>query len=93
MLLDLKDSKINEVLESLRTTKEIGQSLDAEIVIACPYEDPLYKVLERHKEDLDELFIVSSVIIEGNEESGEIKIDARHASGVRCPRSGDGCRN
>ncbi|MEC8420911.1 MAG: isoleucine--tRNA ligase [Verrucomicrobiota bacterium] len=87
MLLDLKDSKINEVLESLRTTKEIGQSLDAEIVIACPYENPLYDVLTRNSEDLTELFIVSSVIIKGDEGSGEIKIDAKHASGVRCPRS------
>ena len=32
-LLHLKESKVNEALESLRVKKEIGQSLDAEVEI------------------------------------------------------------
>ena len=62
-LLNLKESKINEVLESLRSTKEIGQSLEAELVLTCPKEDPLFEILERRQDDLAELFIVSSVIL------------------------------
>ena len=43
-LLNLKESKINEVLESLRSSKEIGQSLEAELVITCSIEDDLFEI-------------------------------------------------
>ena len=87
ILLDLKESKINEVLETLRSSKEIGQSLEAEIIIKCPVDDFLHDILIRRKESLAELFIVSSVIIESSKETEEIHISAHHAPGVRCPRS------
>ena len=87
ILLDLKESKINEVLETLRSSKEIGQSLEAELLIKCSVDDPLHDILIRRKESLAELFIVSSVIIESTKEFQDIYISAHHAPGVRCPRS------
>ncbi len=86
-LLNLKESKINEVLESLRSSKVIGQSLEAELVIVCSKEDPLFETLKRRKDDLAELFIVSSVILNLDEAVSELSIFAHHAPGVRCPRS------
>ena len=87
ILLDLKESKINEVLETLRSSKEIGQSLEAELIIKCPVDDSLHDILIRRKESLAELFIVSSVIIESSSEMEDVHIYAHHAPGVRCPRS------
>lgn len=87
ILLDLKESKINEALESLRSSKVIGQSLEAEIVLTYSSKDPIAEVLNRSHETLPELFIVSSVILEPTAIDDEIKVKAHHAPGVRCPRS------
>lgn len=87
ILLDLKESKINEALESLRSSKVIGQSLEAEIVLTYSSKDPIAEVLNRSHETLPELFIVSSVILEPTAIDDEIKVTAHHAPGVRCPRS------
>ena len=86
-LLNLKESKINEVLESLRSSKEIGQSLEAELVITCSKDDDLFAILDRRQEELAELFIVSSVIVNSSDANSELSISAHHAPGVRCPRS------
>ncbi|NBQ02936.1 MAG: isoleucine--tRNA ligase, partial [Opitutae bacterium] len=86
-LLNLKESKINEVLESLRSSKEIGQSLEAELVITCSKDDDLFAILDRRKDELAELFIVSSVIVNSSDANSELSISAHHAPGVRCPRS------
>ena len=85
--MNLKESKINEVLESLRSSKEIGQSLEAELVITCSNEDDLFEILDRRQDQLAELFIVSSVIVKPREANSELTISAHHAPGVRCPRS------
>ena len=87
LLLELKETKINEVLESLRADKKIGQSLDAEIEIGIAMDDPLFEVTSRRSEALPELFIVSSVQIKKLESGSPISISASHAKGVRCPRS------
>ena len=87
LLLELKETKINEALESLRADKKIGQSLDAEIEIGIAMDDPLFEVTSRHSEALPELFIVSSVQIKKLESGSPISISASHATGVRCPRS------
>ena len=86
-LLNLKESKINEVLESLRSSKEIGQSLEAELVITCSKDDALFAILDRRQDELAELFIVSSVIVNSSDANSELSISAHHAPGVRCPRS------
>ena len=87
-LLHFKDSKINESLESLRVNKEIGQSLDAELELKIPEGSELAKALEKiSREELSELLIVSNVTFELLPEEETSKVIARHASGVRCPRS------
>jgi hypothetical protein len=39
-ILDFKESTVNESLETLRGRKEIGQSLEAEIELGIPVNDP-----------------------------------------------------
>jgi isoleucyl-tRNA synthetase len=87
-LLNFKEAKVNEALESLRVKKEIGQSLDAELEIHLVQGGDLDKILSRRSSDeLAELFIVSKVLIERIPEGGDETVLARHASGLRCPRS------
>ena len=86
-LLELKESQVNEELERLRVKKEIGQSLDAEVEIQVSEKSPIFSVLERFSpEQLSELFIVSctSYTVTSSEND---QVLARHASGVKCPRS------
>ncbi len=86
-ILDFKDLKVNDSLESLRTRKEIGQSLEAEIEIRIPLSDPLLTLFQQREEDLAEMLIVSNVIIVEASEDEELQVISRHASGQRCPRS------
>ncbi len=86
-ILDFKDLKVNDSLESLRTRKEIGQSLEAEIEIRVPLSDPLLTLFQQREEDLAEMLIVSNVIIVEASEDEELQVISRHASGQRCPRS------
>ena len=71
----------------MRTKKEIGQSLDAEIEIRLSIDGPLWEVFKRRENELPEIFIVSSVIISEETRLEEIQVSASHALGVRCPRS------
>lgn len=87
LLLELKESKINEVLENLRAQKKIGQSLDAEVEIEVARDDPLFEPIKRRAELLPELFIVSGVQIIELDQGNPLSVSARHAGGVRCPRS------
>ncbi len=86
-LLDLKELKVNEALEILRSEKKIGQSLDAEIEISIPEDHPILPVLKRREENLAELFIVSKVTLLTGKTFHDLKVLAKHASGHRCPRS------
>jgi isoleucyl-tRNA synthetase len=86
-VLDFKDLKVNDSLEALRTCKEIGQSLEAEIEIRIPLSDPLLTLFRHREEDLAEMFIVSNVLIVEVSEDEELQVISRHASGQRCPRS------
>lgn len=87
-LLDFKEAKVNEVLESLRAKKEIGQSLDAEVEIQLPESSDFCEVLDRRsKDELAELFIVSSVVVKKLPNIETVQVSAHHAPGVRCPRS------
>ena len=87
-LLDLKDSRVNEALESLRVKKEIGQSLDAEVELQLSKESKISEILNRMSTDeLAELFIVSSVVVSNLADYESDRVVARHAPGVRCPRS------
>ena len=86
-ILDFKESTVNESLETLRGRKEIGQSLEAEIEIGMPVNDPRLKILKKRAEELAEIFIVSNVSLVEIPENVELQITAKHATGVRCPRS------
>ena len=86
-ILDFKESNINESLEKLRKDKQIGQSLDAEIEIRFSTKDPIAKILKKYSDELAELFIVSKVILIEDDGLENAIVLARHASGVRCPRS------
>jgi len=87
IILKFKETHINEALEELRTKKKIGQSLDAEVEIKFPANDPAAEVLLRCSQELPEFFIVSSVILMVDDKVSELSVTAKHASGVRCPRS------
>ncbi len=87
-LLEFKDLKINESLEALRVKKEIGQSLDAELELMVAERSELANALNKISSDeLAELFIVSNVKVLLLSSDEPDKVVARHASGVRCPRS------
>jgi len=88
-LLEFKDSNVNEALEGLRAKKEIGQSLDAQVGITLSADNPLWPIFKRRENELAEVFIVSSVILaeDADLDLSEIQVSARHAPGVRCPRS------
>jgi isoleucyl-tRNA synthetase len=86
-ILDFKDLKVNDSLEALRTRKEIGQSLEAEIETRIPLSDPLLTLFRHREEDLAEMFIVSNVLIVEVSVDEELQVISRHASGQRCPRS------
>ena len=86
-VLDFKDLKVNDSLEALRTCKEIGQSLEAEIEIRIPLSESLLTLFRHREEDLAEMFIVSNVLIVEVSEDEELQVISRHASGQRCPRS------
>ena len=87
ILLDLKYSSVTDVLEGLRASKEIGQSLDAELEFKLPDNDKHAEALSNESIDLAELFVVSNVVLSKNQNLSAIEITARHAPGVRCPRS------
>ncbi|MBL9215633.1 MAG: isoleucine--tRNA ligase [Opitutaceae bacterium] len=79
---------VNERLEPLRQAGTIGKSLDAVVSLAGDPGDPAYAVLEKHRDFLPELFIVSHVRVEPRAGSA-LEITARHAREagfVRCPR-------
>ncbi len=85
-LLNLRD-KVNEKLEELRSQKAIGKSIDAAVTLLVNGNTPEKALLEKYREELPELFIVSQVIIGSSaEEDATIQIQAAPAEGVRCPR-------
>ncbi len=86
-ILNFKESIINESLESLRSRKEIGQSLEAEIEIKIPVDSFLFSIFKKRREDLAEIFIVSNVSLINISKGKEIQVTSRHATGKRCPRS------
>jgi len=82
-ILKFKAEKVNEKLENCRTSKEIGQSLEAMVTIQDDDSENIFSLLSANLEDLSELFIVSVVeVLKGNPD-----VSVKHAPGVRCPRS------
>jgi isoleucyl-tRNA synthetase len=76
-----------KVLEAARTEKRIGGSLEAQLHIAAP--EKLYSVLERYRDQLRYVFIVSDVVLEraasSNGDMG-LAITVNKAPGQKCER-------
>jgi isoleucyl-tRNA synthetase len=85
-LLEVRD-QVLKVLEVARADKQIGGSLEAQVQLSAP--DTLFALLDRHREQLRYLFIVSEVVLEkstsSNGDSG-LQIKVAKAPGAKCDR-------
>jgi isoleucyl-tRNA synthetase len=85
-LLSVRDEAL-KALEAARNEKRIGGSLEAQIRLGAP--DSLYPVLDRYKDQLRYLFIVSNVVLEkvpaSNGETG-LTFEVSKAPGQKCER-------
>ncbi len=76
-----------KVLETARAEKKIGGSLEAQLRVAA--SEQLYPVLDRHRDQLRYLFIVSNVLLEkspaNNGDTGVV-ITVNRAPGEKCER-------
>jgi isoleucyl-tRNA synthetase len=81
-------AQVNEALEPARQAGRIGKSLDAAIMLTGAPEDATFKILEKHRDFLPELFIVSHVTLTSTG-GPPLSIGVRPAQElgyVRCPR-------
>jgi len=84
-------SRVNEAIEPLRAARQLGKSLDAAVALEVAPGSPLLAVLEKHRDFLPELFIVSRVDLQASPSRGgdELAISIRPCSeqgATRCPR-------
>ena len=86
--LQMVRDEVQKALESARDQKLIGKALEAEVEIQAPAT--LFTLLERHRNDLRYLFLVSSVQLSNaaaeNGGSGGIQVKIRTAPGHKCER-------
>jgi isoleucyl-tRNA synthetase len=86
VLLSVRD-EVLKVLEAARSEKRIGSGLEAQVRLSAP--DSLYPALDRYRDQLRYVFIVSDVQLEklpgSNGESG-LKIEVFEAPGQKCER-------
>jgi isoleucyl-tRNA synthetase len=81
-------AQVNEALEPARQAGRIGKSLDAAIVLTGASEDKALQILEKHRDFLPELFIVSHVTLT-SAAGAPLSVSVRPAQElgyVRCPR-------
>jgi isoleucyl-tRNA synthetase len=86
-LLSIREDVL-KALEEKRQQDVIGHSLDAEVVLV-PKNDTIKALLEKYRDILEELFIVSKVSL--SDASGELKgelveVTVKHAEGEKCQR-------
>jgi isoleucyl-tRNA synthetase len=85
-LLSVRDEAL-KVLEAARAEKRIGSSLEAQVHLAAP--ESVYPLLERYRDQLRYLFIVSEVVLEkasaSNGDAG-LTITVSKAPGQKCER-------
>jgi isoleucyl-tRNA synthetase len=85
-LLGVRDEAL-KALEAARAQKQIGGSLEAQLVITAA--GPLYSLLDRHRDQLRYLFIVSDVVLEkapSNNGEAAVQISVGRAAGAKCER-------
>jgi len=82
-------AQVNETIEPQRAAGKLGKSLDASVMLGVPVEDAATsKLLEKHRDFLPELFIVSHVGISAATATS-LTINVRpcqELGHVRCPR-------
>ena len=87
-LLAVRD-QVNAAIEPLRAGGKLGKSLDAAVTLSPATEDTATGgVLEKHRDFLPELFIVSHVTL-GSAKGAALHVDVRPCEDlgyVRCPR-------
>jgi isoleucyl-tRNA synthetase len=85
-LLAVREQVLKE-LETTRNNKLIGKSLEAQVKLTA--SDPVYSVLDAHRDQLRYLFIVSAVTLEpkasGNG-TGAVTVQVAKADGAKCDR-------
>ena len=85
-LLSVRE-QVLKALEDARNNKLIGANLEAQVKLVA--SEALYPVLERHKDELRYLFIVSQVTLEraasGNG-TGGLTVEIAKADGKKCER-------
>ena len=84
-LLCVRDEAL-KALEVARAEKKIGGGLEARVTITAP--GTLHSLLERHREQLRYLFIVSEVALEKTAANGDapVQITVGKAAGAKCER-------
>jgi isoleucyl-tRNA synthetase len=78
-----------EALEPPRQAGRIGKSLDAAVTLTVGSADPLRGLLEKHRDFLPELFIVSHVSLNPVADASTLSVTVRHCEELgyrRCPR-------
>jgi isoleucyl-tRNA synthetase len=80
---------VTEAIEPLRAAGQLGKSLDASVTLTAAADDATLAVLERHRDFLPELFIVSHVALASTATGTAPAANARPCAelgNVRCPR-------
>jgi len=76
---------VSKALEEKRQSKEIGNSLEAKIVLQAGEDD--FRFLESYKDRLRFIFIVSEVaLVRGDQPAGEPAVIVEKADGQKCER-------
>jgi isoleucyl-tRNA synthetase len=76
--------EVNRALEAARQAKTIGNSLGARVVLRARGVEA--SLLDRYRDDLAMLFIVSEVDVENAGEGSGLEIAVARADGDKCPR-------
>jgi isoleucyl-tRNA synthetase len=79
---------VTAAIEPERAAGKLGKSLDASVTLTVASEDPVARVLEKHRDFLPELFIVSHVTL-GSATGAALHATVRPCSELeyaRCPR-------
>ena len=87
-------TQVNEAIEPLRAAGRLGKSLDAAVTLAAAPDDPVAPLLEKHRDFLPELFIVSRVAVGASPgatapKAGAVQVAIQPCAElghVRCPR-------
>jgi isoleucyl-tRNA synthetase len=75
--------EVSKVLEEARKNKEIGHSLDAKVTLDV--NEKTYDFLKDYEEELDDIFIVSQVVLRKSSDTS-FRVEVAPAEGEKCER-------